>query len=55
MLLEIVQRPKPDENGVERQFPRNAADSWWFKVKDGVERVRVNADHIGVNTQWYFR
>ncbi|WP_294636778.1 hypothetical protein [uncultured Aquabacterium sp.] len=22
---------------------------------DGVERVRVNADHIGVNTQWYFR
>ncbi len=38
--LEIVQRPKPDENGVERQFPRNAADAWWFKVRDGVREVR---------------
>ena len=38
--LEIVQRPAPDENGVERQFPRNAADAWWFKVKDGVKQVR---------------
>jgi hypothetical protein len=37
--LEVVQRPKPDENGVERQFPRNAADAWWFRVKPGVERV----------------
>ncbi len=35
--LEVVQRPAPDENGVERQFPRNAADAWWFKVKDGRE------------------
>ncbi len=38
--LEIVQRPPPDENGVERQYPRNAAEAWWFKVKDGVEQVR---------------
>jgi hypothetical protein len=38
--LEILQRPAPDESGVERQFPRNAADAWWFKVKDGVEQVR---------------
>lgn len=38
--LEVVQRPKPDENGVEQQFPRNAGDSWWFKVKDGVKEVR---------------
>ena len=38
--LEVVQRPGPDENGVERQFPRNAADAWWFKVKDGVKQVR---------------
>jgi hypothetical protein len=38
--LEIVQRPAPDEFGVERQFPRNAADSWWFKVRDGVKQVR---------------
>ncbi len=38
--LDIVQRPPPDENGVERQYPRNASEAWWFKVKDGVERVR---------------
>ena len=35
--LEVVQHPAPDENGVERQAPRNAADAWWFKVKDGVK------------------
>ena len=38
--LEIVQRPAPDENGVERQHPRSAADAWWFKVKPGVKQVR---------------
>ncbi len=38
--LEVVQRPAPDEDGVERQFPRNAGDAWWFKVKDGVKQVR---------------
>ena len=38
--LDVVQRPQPDEHGVERQFPRDAADSWWFKVKDGVKQVR---------------
>ena len=38
--LEVVQRPAPDENGVERQYPRGAADAWWFKVKDGVKQVR---------------
>jgi hypothetical protein len=37
--LETLRRPQP-ENGVERLYPRNAADSWTFKVKDGVERVR---------------
>lgn len=37
--LEIVRRPQP-ENGVERLNPRNSADSWHFKVKDGVEQVR---------------
>jgi hypothetical protein len=37
--LDTVRRPAP-ENGVERLNPRNAADSWLFKVKDGVERVR---------------
>jgi hypothetical protein len=25
--LDTVRRPAPDENGVERQFPRNAGDS----------------------------
>jgi len=38
--LEVVQHPAPDENGVERQHPRNAADAWWFKVRDGVGQVR---------------
>ena len=37
--LEIVRRPKPD-NGVERLAPRDASDSWLFRVKDGVDRVR---------------
>ncbi len=37
--LKTVRHPQP-ENGVERLNPRNAADSWLFKVKDGVERVR---------------
>jgi catechol 2,3-dioxygenase-like lactoylglutathione lyase family enzyme len=38
--LDIVQRPGPDENGVERPFPRDATEAWWFKVKDGVKEVR---------------
>lgn len=38
--LEVVRRPAPDENGVERQFPRNAGDSWRFRVRDGVSAVR---------------
>ncbi len=38
--LEIVQRPAPDESGVERQFPRNAGDAWHFRVKPGVTEVR---------------
>jgi hypothetical protein len=37
--LDTLRRPAP-ENGVERLFPRSAADSYLFKVKDGVERVR---------------
>ncbi len=38
--LEVVQRPAPDANGVEQQFPRNAADAWHFKVKKHVKQVR---------------
>jgi len=37
--LDVVRHPEPVD-GVERQFPRNAADSWLFRVKDGAERVR---------------
>jgi hypothetical protein len=37
--LETLRYPAP-ENGVERRNPRNAHDSYLFKVKDGVERVR---------------
>ena len=38
--LDIVRRPGPDENGVERLFPRHAGEAWWFKVRDGVRAVR---------------
>ncbi len=37
--LETLRRPKPDD-GVERLVPRDRADSWQFKVKDGVDAVR---------------
>jgi hypothetical protein len=36
--LEAVRHPQP-ENGIERLDPRNAGDSWLFKVRPGVERV----------------
>ena len=37
--FEILRRPAP-ENGVERQNPRNASDSWLFRVRPGIESVR---------------
>jgi hypothetical protein len=37
--LEVVAHPAP-ENGVERLHPRDARDSWRFRVKPGVEQVR---------------
>mgnify|MGYP001049073924 FL=1 len=37
--LEIVRFPEPVD-GVEQQFPRNAGDSWLFKVRDGIDQVR---------------
>lgn len=37
--LEVVRFPEPVD-GVEQQFPRNAGDSWLFKVKDGIDKVR---------------
>jgi hypothetical protein len=38
--LEVVRRPAPDDDGVERLFPRSARDSWLFKVRTGIDRVR---------------
>ncbi len=37
--LETVRRPKP-VNGIEQLLPRDRDDSWQFKVRPGVERVR---------------
>jgi hypothetical protein len=39
--LEVVRHPAPDENGVERQFPRQAGDSWVFKVRSRSEMACV--------------
>jgi len=36
--LEITRHPAL-ENGIERLNPRNAADSWQFRVKEGVDKV----------------
>ncbi|MEO7402879.1 MAG: hypothetical protein ABIU95_04345 [Burkholderiales bacterium] len=37
--IEIVRRPQL-ENGVERLNARNTGDSWLFRIRDGVERIR---------------
>lgn len=37
--IEVVRQPALDD-GVERLHPRDRADSWQFKVKDGVTRIR---------------
>jgi hypothetical protein len=37
--LETIRYPA-SENGVERLNPRNSADSYLFRVKDGIDRVR---------------
>ena len=59
--LETVRHPAP-ENGVERLHPRNAGDSWLFKVKDGVERVsfgdpgwRLGYTRDAVNSYFVFK
>ena len=36
--FEVLRHPA-HENGVERQNPRNASDSWLFRVRDGVIQV----------------
>jgi hypothetical protein len=59
--LEAVRHPEP-ENGIERLFPRNARDSWLFKVKDGVDRVnfgdpgwRLGYTRDAVNSYFVFK
>ena len=37
--LEVVQRPAL-EDGADRHHPRNAGESWLFKVRDGVKEIR---------------
>lgn len=37
--IEVLQRPRPDA-GVERLNPHDVSDSWKFRVRDGVERIR---------------
>ena len=37
--FEVLRHPEP-EDGVERLNPRSPADSWLFRVKDDVDRVR---------------
>lgn len=37
--IEVVQRPRM-EDGVERLFPRDASDSWRFRVREGVDEIR---------------
>src|SRR5271163_1199589 len=59
--LEVARHPQP-ENGVERLYPRNAGDSWLFKVKDGVDRVsfgdpgwRLGYTRDAVNSYFVFK
>ena len=37
--FEVLRRPG-SENGLERLNPREPGDSWLFRVKEGIERVR---------------
>jgi hypothetical protein len=37
--IEVIQRPRPDD-GVERLNPHDVSDSWKFRVREGVDRIR---------------
>lgn len=59
--IETVRYPAP-ENGVEKLFPRNAGDSFLFKVKDGVNNVhfgepgwRVGYARDAINSYFVFK
>lgn len=59
--LEVMRRPAL-ENGVERLQPRNAGDSWQFRVRPGVEHIhfgdsgwRLGYARDAVNSYFVFR
>ncbi len=59
--LDTIRRPKPID-GVEQLLPRGRDDSWQFKVKPGIERVRFGnpGSRLGyardaVNSYFVFR
>lgn len=59
--LEVVRSPAK-EDGVERIHPRNSADSWQFKVRDGVDQVRFGEKgwrlgyaHEAINSYFVFQ
>ena len=59
--FEVLRHPA-HENGVERQNPRNASDSWLFRVRDGVDQVqfgdrgwRLGYARDAVNSYFVFR
>ena len=59
--LEVVQQPAKDEDGTEHIAPRNAGDSWMFKVKDGVNQIkfgekgwRLGYAHEAINSYFVF-
>jgi hypothetical protein len=61
MDLDTIRRPKPVD-GVEQLLPRSREDSWQFKVRPGVERVRFGnpGSRLGyardaVNSYFVFR
>ncbi|MCC2098714.1 MAG: hypothetical protein KDJ29_17615, partial [Hyphomicrobiales bacterium] len=60
--LEVVQQPAKDSDGREHIFPRNAGDSWMFKVRDGVDQIlfgergwRLGFAHEAVNSYFVFK
>jgi hypothetical protein len=59
--LDVVRHPQPDD-GVERLNPRNAQDSWQFRVKPGISKVsfgdpgwRLGYARDAVNSYFVFK
>ncbi len=60
--LEVVQQPAKDDDGTEHIAPRNARDSWMFKVKDGVKQIkfgekgwRLGYAHEAINSYFVYK